>query len=161
MQSDTLMLTDTMHLQVYAYDRNQETGRLSLAATRAYRRREREIARKALNDSGLSSGDLVAFITKQTEWWDYATRIGPAAIADEYKHNISSSLRMHRLVTKTATRKVVERVGRRGHFRPILEVIFLDWMANSGTLRFARSRVGPMQLERPSRAVSRHRSRNR
>ena len=35
---------------------------------------------------------------------------------------------MHRLVTKTATRKVVDRVGRRGHFRPILEVIFPDWI---------------------------------
>lgn len=78
--------------------------------------------------SGLAPKDLVQFIGKQAEWWNATKRIGPAAVAEEYKCNIASAMLLHRLVTKASPQKVVNKVGRHGHFRPILEIIFPDWL---------------------------------
>lgn len=115
-------------LQVHASGRDDETGRLSPAASRAYYRREREIACETLQRSELSADDLIEFIGKQSEWWDDSRRVGPPGVAEEYKRNISSSLRMHCRATGVSSRTVVGLVGNRGGYhRPILEVIFPDW----------------------------------
>ena len=55
-------------LQVHISERHDETGRLSYAATRVYRQRQRDIASQALQNGNLSADDLVEFIGKQTEW---------------------------------------------------------------------------------------------
>ena len=115
-------------LQVYVYERNNENGRLSQAASRSFARREREIAHAALQRSSLSASDIIEFIGMQTEWWIRAARHGPTVVADEYKKNITTSLTMHRLATRVSPRTVVDRIGHRGGYhRPILEVIFPDW----------------------------------
>lgn len=86
------------------------------------------IARETLARSGLDEDALIAFIGKQCEWWDNARRVGPAALVDEYKRNIRSSIMFLRAATGIDPQDVVQRVGRRtGHFRPTLEVIFPDW----------------------------------
>ena len=105
-----------------------EYGRIPPQRWRRYLRREREIARETFARSGFSENDLLAFIGKQCEWWDNARRVGPMAVADEYKRNIHSSIMLLRAATGAVSQNIVKRVGRRtGHFRPTLEVIFPDW----------------------------------
>lgn len=114
-------------LQTFIGDRD-EHGRIPYRPWRRYLRREREIADQTFRASGLSEDDVIAFVGKQCEWWDHAGRIGPAAVADEYKRNINSSIGFLRAATGIDPQHVVTRIGRRtGHFRPTLEVIFPDW----------------------------------
>jgi len=114
-------------LQTFESDRTQH-GRIPARPWQRYLRRERAIARETLARSGLDEDALIAFIGKQCEWWDNARRVGPAALADEYKRNIRSSIMFLRAATGIDPQDVVQRVGRRtGHLRPTLEVIFPDW----------------------------------
>lgn len=114
-------------LQTFQSDRNQH-GRIPARPWQRYLRRERAIARETLARSGLDEDALIAFIGRQCEWWNNARRVGPAALADEYKRNIRSSVMFLRAATDIDPQDVVQRVGRRtGHFRPTLEVIFPDW----------------------------------
>lgn len=115
-------------LQVFLRDRDVRSGKLSYKATLQYKRREKEIARDAMARSALLPKDLVAFVTQQASWWDAAQRRGPQAIADEYRRNIQATLKLYRLYTKKSPGLLVEKVGTLGHFRPILEVIFPDWV---------------------------------
>lgn len=115
-------------LQVFLHDRSRKNGRLSHQAGLRYKRREKELARAAMSRSGLAPKDLVQFVTQQSKWWDETQRRGPRAVADEYKRNIQSTLRLFRLYTKKSPRTLVKKVGNFGHHRPILEVIFPDWV---------------------------------
>lgn len=113
--------------QRYAMKHDQR-GRISRRDWQQYLRREREIARNTLSASGLDEADMISFIGQQCEWWDNARRVGPAAVAEEYKRNINSSIGFVRAATGIDPRRIVEAVGRRtGHFKPTLEVIFPDW----------------------------------
>lgn len=114
--------------QVFVQDTDRRTARLHYEASRNYKRREKEIAKLAMSRSSLAPSDLVHFITQQATWWDEARRRGPQAVADEYKRNIQSTLRLYRLYTKKSPRTLVSKVGNLGHFRPILEIIFPDWV---------------------------------
>lgn len=114
-------------LQTFQSDRNLH-GRIPARPWQRYLRRERAIARETLARGGLDEDALIAFIGRQCEWWDNARRVGPAALADEYKRNIRSSVALVRAATGIDPREVVQRVGRRTeHFEPTLEVIFPDW----------------------------------
>lgn len=114
-------------LQTFQSDRNQH-GRIPARPWQRYLRRERVIARETLARSGLDEDALIAFIGRQCDWWDNARRTSPAALADEYKRNICSSVMFLRAAKGIDPHDVVQRVGRRtGHFRPTLEVIFPDW----------------------------------
>jgi hypothetical protein len=114
-------------LQTFTAHRD-EHGRIPHRPWQQYLTREREIARDTFSQCGLSENDFIAFIGKQCEWWDHAHRVGPAALAEEYKRNINASIGFLRAATEIDPRDVVTRVGRcTSHFRPTLEVIFPDW----------------------------------
>ncbi len=114
-------------LQAYQSERNQH-GRIPARPWQRYLRRKREIARETLARSSLDESALIAFIGKQCEWWDTAQRAGPAALADEYKRNIRSSIIFLRAATGIEPQDIVQRVGQRaGHFRQTLEVVFQNW----------------------------------
>lgn len=123
-------------LQVHIRDVD-EHGRFPPRQWRQYEAREREIARETLSRSGLHQADIIAFVGKQCEWWDNAQRVGPPAVAEEYKRNINISIDFLRAATSVDGRRVVELVGRRtGHFKPTLEVIFPDWTEEQRDLTF-------------------------
>ena len=109
--------------------RHRDThGRIPSRYWRQYLARERDIARDTLANSGFGEADIIAFIGKQCEWWDNARRVGPAAVAEEYKRNINASFGLIRAAIGTEFQQVVDQVGRRtGHFKPTLDVIFPDW----------------------------------
>jgi hypothetical protein len=110
--------------------RVDQHGRLSNRQWRQFLSREREIGRNTLRISGLSEDDLIAFVGQQCEWWDNARRVGPPAVAEEYKRNINATIGFLRAATGSDPQDVVDRVGRRtGHFKPTLQVIFPDWTA--------------------------------
>ena len=103
-------------------------GRMPKREWRRYLSREREIGRDTFRKSGLSQDDLIAFVGQQCAWWDNARRVGPAAVAEEYKRNINATIAFLCAATGIEPRSVVDRVGRRtGHFKPTLKVIFPDW----------------------------------
>src|SRR3546814_13751222 len=53
----------------------------------------------------------------------------PAKVADEYARNIGATVALYREVTGATIDQIVERVGRAGgYFKPILKVIFPDWL---------------------------------
>ena len=113
--------------QIYAQHHDAH-GRIPNQQWRQYLRRQRQIARDTLSDSGLDEADIIEFIGQQCEWWDNAHRVGPAAVAEEYKRNINISIGFLRAATDIDPRRIVQSVGRRtGHFKPTLEVIFPDW----------------------------------
>ena len=114
-------------LQTFNFDRDRY-GRIPARPRQCYIRREREIACDTFSRSGFGEDALISFIGKQCEWWDNARRIGPMAVADEYKRNIQSSIELLRAATNIDPQKIVQRVGKRtGHPEPTLEVIFPDW----------------------------------
>ena len=114
-------------LQIYARD-HDEHGNVPTQQWRDYLAREAEIARASLDRSGLSTDDLVEFIAKQCEWWDNACRVGPPAVAEEYKRNIGEAINLLRDGYRINPRQIIDQVGRRtGHFKPTLKVIFPDW----------------------------------
>lgn len=114
-------------LQTFISDRD-EHGRIPPRTWQRYLRRKPEIARETFTRSGLGEDDLIAFIGKQCEWWDNARRVGPMAVAEEYKRNINASIGLVRAATGINPQVIVQRVGRRtGHFKATLEVIFPDW----------------------------------
>ena len=114
-------------LQTFISDHHQY-GQIPARPWQRYLRREREIACDALEHSGIGEDDIVAFISKQCEWWNNARSIGPMAVAEEYKRNIQSSLELLRTAFNIESQDIVQRVGHRtGHFKPTLEVIFPIW----------------------------------
>lgn len=117
------------HSAFQPYARNHdEHGRIPKQDWQRYLRRERAIARETLSASGLDEAGMIAFIGQQCEWWDNAGRVGPAAVAEEYKRNINSSIGFLRAATGIDAQAIVDAVGRRtGHVKPTLEVILPDW----------------------------------
>lgn len=114
-------------LQTLYFDRD-EHGFIPPRPWRRYLRRKQKIARETFTRSGLSVDDLISFIGKQCEWWDNACRVGPIAVADEYKRNINASIGLVRAATDIDPQTIIQRVGRRtGHFKATLEIIFPDW----------------------------------
>lgn len=114
-------------LQNYAMDRD-EAGKIPPRQWRDYLSREAEIARDSLDRSGLSTSDIVEFIGKQCEWWGNACRVGPPAVAEEYKRNIGETINLLRNGYRINPQRIIDQVGRRtGHFKPTLRVIFPDW----------------------------------
>ncbi len=142
-------------LQTFIGDRDQH-GRIPYRPWQRYLRREREIADQTFRASGLSEDDVISFIGKQCEWWHNAQKVGPAAVAEEYKRNIHSSIMFLRSATAINPRDVVARVGRRmGHFRPTLEVVYPDWTEEQRSLtirslkRWADEALGPLPAPFP------------
>lgn len=130
------------------YARNHdEHGRIPNQDWRQYLRREREIASDTLSASGLDETGVVAFIGQQCEWWNNAQRVGPVAVAEEYKRNIKSTVGWLRAATGISSRRIIEAVGRRtGHFKPTLKVIFPDWTEEQRDLTI-RSLTGWADVE--------------
>jgi hypothetical protein len=87
--------------------RVDQHGRLSNRQWRQFLSREREIGRNTLRISGLSEDDLIAFVGQQCEWWDNARRVGPPAVAEEYKRNITKPVSCKR----NGTQRVLRLVG--------------------------------------------------
>jgi hypothetical protein len=114
-------------LQVFIFERD-EYGRIPYRYWQQYLRREREIAQRTFELFSLDKNEIIEFICKQCEWWDNARRVGPEAVAEEYKNNINAAIGLLRAAKRVDPRTVVDRVGRRtGHFKPTLDVIFPDW----------------------------------
>lgn len=113
--------------QICAQQRDAN-DRITAQAVRRYRKRESEIARDTLSRSGHTQDDMINFIRQQCRWWDNAARIGPAAVAEEYKSNISVSIDLIRAATGIEPDRIIDLVGRcTGHMQPTLKVIFPDW----------------------------------
>lgn len=122
-------------LQLYWHEMDPNTRVLSAAASRAYRRQELEIAARALNRFALQPADLIDFIGQQSEWWDTARKLGPTAINSEYKRNIGAAIRLYRYLTNENFNTVSNRIGRRrGWFKPILEIVFPNWLEDQRDL---------------------------
>ena len=106
-----------------------DLGRIPARPWKKYLAREHAIAQDALRLEGLHEDDLISFIGEQCKWWDNARRVGPAALADEYKRNIRATIMCLKAATGLNAEDIVQRVGRKtGHFKPTLKVIFPDWV---------------------------------
>lgn len=145
-------------LQKYVHDFDRKTGKLSLDHSRAYRKREKAIAKETLARSAVKPRHVLEFIKFQCELWDTATRRGPANVAEEYRRNIQSTIELYRLVSRASVADIVSEVGRvGGRFEPILKVIFPDWLEEQRDLaeRSLKSWIVPsMAGLPPSFAVS-------
>ncbi len=120
----------------FAYNSN-EYGVIPKKDQKEYWDCEREIALEAFYNSSLSKDDLIEFIKQQCKWWENSRRNGPVAIATEYKHNINYSIKLVRLACNGRPQHIVKKVGcLMGYSRPILEIIFLDWIEELRDLTF-------------------------
>lgn len=116
-------------LQKHVHSIDRATGRLPTNLSREYRARERALAREVLNRFNLKPGGLLTFIKFQAELWCEASRRSPAKVADEYRQNIASTVELYRLVARKSADQIVAEVGRAGdYFKPILKIIFPDWL---------------------------------
>lgn len=116
-------------LRLHASHAGPRTRRLPCDRARAYRRSCCELARDAVGRYAITSDQLLTFTKFQCELWCTAKSRGPAKLADEYARNIDSTIQLYREVSLATYEQVIERVGRAGsHFKPILKVIFPDWL---------------------------------
>jgi hypothetical protein len=114
-------------LQKHLPHRNPQSGKLPAASSRAYWRREREIARETLQRFALKPQQILDFIKFQCSLWSTATQRGPARVADEYRRNIDATIDVYRLTSRKPYSHVVAAVGRGMYHQPILKVMFPDW----------------------------------
>jgi hypothetical protein len=133
-------------LQVHIRYRNEQTGKLPYDRWRIYLRRQRELAAEAAQRFEFEAERLLAFIKFQCELWCTAKARSPERLAEEYARNIHVSIDLYREITRAEGDEVVRRVGRAGgYFKPILKVIFPDWLddqrdlAERSLLRWAQS----------------------
>lgn len=116
-------------LQKHVHKFDRKTGRLSITLSREYRRREKEIARETLDRFALKPRHILEFIKFQCDLWHTATQRSPANLVEEYRQNIASTVDLYRFVTRATAADVIEAVGLRGgRYKPILKVIFPDWL---------------------------------
>lgn len=108
---------------------DEYTGRLPPDRAEEYLSRRRELAEEAAARYQIKGGDVLDFIKMQCELWDTARRRSPAELADEYANNIKITIALYLELTGKHYEDVVGEVGRvGGHFKPILKVIFPDWL---------------------------------
>lgn len=116
-------------LQTFRDQIDKRTGLMTTSASKEFLRLEREIAERSLSKFSMSAADIFEFIKQQTDWWDTARRVGPGAVADEYKRNISTTIDLYCHITGENSESISDRIGQRGGWRkPILEVIFPSWL---------------------------------
>jgi len=110
-------------------DFDDKTGKLPPSLARNYYKRCSELAHETLHRFALSAEAVLEFIKFQCELWCEAKRRSPEKVANEYARNIRSTVELYREVTDAGDAVIVERVGRAGgYFKPILRVIFPDWL---------------------------------
>lgn len=118
---------NALQKHVHKYDR--KTRRLPTVLSREYRKREKEIARETLKRFNIKPRHVLEFIKFQCGLWAEAKRYSPENVADEYRRNIDSTIDLYRIVSRDSFADVVMKVGNAGgYFKPILKVIFPDWM---------------------------------
>lgn len=116
-------------LQLHIHHVDRRTRRLPYDRARTYRRRCRELVREVVGRYGITPDQLLAFIKFQYELWCTAKTRSPPKLADEYARNVNSTIQLYREITRATHDEIVERVGRAGgYFKPILKVIFPDWL---------------------------------
>jgi hypothetical protein len=119
-------------LQVHAANNvDRTTGRLSVVASKALRRRESEIARDVFARAKLTPRVLLSFIRLQCGLWSDARSHYPPGVVDAYKRSIASTIDLLRQANPRYTgATIAKRVGATGGWhRPVLEVIFPDWVS--------------------------------
>ncbi len=118
-------------LQVIARGVDRQTGRLSSAASKALRSGERKIARDVVAKAKLTPARLIAFIQLQCGLWAEAADHYPAAVVGAYKDGIWSTIELLQASNpRISIAAIKHRVGTFGGFhRPLLEVIFPDWVS--------------------------------
>jgi hypothetical protein len=139
-------------LQKHARDFDHKTGRLPLNLSREYRKRERALARDTLQRFKLKPSHVLEFIKFQCDLWDTATKRSSGNVADEYSRNIHSTIDLYRLVSRASVIDITRDVRKRGgHFKPILKVIFPDWLEEQRDLaeRSLKSWIVPSMLSLP------------
>lgn len=118
-------------LQVHAGAVDRQSGYLSAAAFRAYQSREVDIARQVIAKEKLSPKTLIAFIQVLCGLWAEARDHYPETVANAFKSTIQSAIELLRLANRRYTiASIIKRVGTFGGFhRPLLEVVFPDWVS--------------------------------
>ncbi len=116
-------------LQRYFHNVDRLTGRLPYQLDRQYRARERQIARETLTRFSLQPAEILDFVKVQAELWCAVEHRSPPKVAAEYKRNIDTTIDLYRHVSRKKTDTIISEVGRAGgYFKPILKVIFPDWL---------------------------------
>lgn len=133
---------------------DSSTRRLSRSASSAYRSQETAIAREVVLKAKLTPQKVIAFIQLQCELWGDARTRHPASIATEYKRTIQTTIELLRLANpRYSGPTIMKRVGAPGGYRrPILEVIFPDWISEHRTMVEASLRrwIVPSLAKMPS-----------
>lgn len=116
-------------LQKHVDKHDPKTHMLPTKLSREYRKREKEIAGETLTHYKIKPRQVLEFIKFQCELWVTAKQRDPETVADEYKHNIESTIDLYQLVSRDKFAGIVAKVGTaRGYSEPILKVIFPDWL---------------------------------
>ena len=140
-------------LQRHVHNFDPATHRLPLHLSRQYRRRCRALAHETLARFGVNPGQILQFIKFQCELWCTAKDRSPAKVADEYRRNIESTINLYRQVTRASPDKITAAVGLEGgYFKPILKVIFPDWLDEQRDLaeRSLKSWILPSMASLPA-----------
>jgi len=88
------------------------------------------IAKEALSKWGVNHEDILECIKWQCKRWAEWDRLDRQLIANEYKRNIHLSIDYYMLITGKEYDQVIKGVGRAtSHFKPTLDVIFPQWLA--------------------------------
>lgn len=139
-------------LQKHARDFDRKTGRLPLNLSREYRKRERTLAGETLQRFKLTPHHVLEFMKFQCNLWVTAKQRSPVNVAEEHSRNIESTVDLYQLVSQDSFADVVIKVGKAGgYFKPILKVIFPDWLEEQRDLaeRSLKSWIVPSMASLP------------